>query len=68
MFLEPGLGNLKLNRESRRIYNNSGMPPDGCVIYSGCNRFPGFPIRLHGTMYIGQGDRSPLFPRRTSAA
>jgi hypothetical protein len=67
MFLDPGLGNTKLNRENRRIYNNSWMPPHGCVIYSRCNKFPAFPISdVRGT--ILQDAWSPLSPRRASGA
>ena len=48
MFLELGRVDSKVNRESRRIYNISGMPGGSGLIYSGCNRFPGFPIRRDG--------------------
>ena len=48
MFLEHGRANSNLDRESRRIYNISGMPGGSGLIYSGCNRFPGFPIRRDG--------------------
>ncbi len=48
MFLELGRVDSKVNRESRRIYNISGMPDGNGLIYSGCNRFPVFPIRTDG--------------------
>jgi hypothetical protein len=48
MFLEFGRVDSKLNRESGRIYNISGMPGGSCLIYSRCNRFPGFSIRRDG--------------------
>lgn len=48
MFLELGRVDSKVNRESRRIYNISGMPDGNGLIYSGCNRFPGIPIRRGG--------------------
>lgn len=48
MFLELGRVDSKVNRESRRIYNISGMPTGSRLIYSGCNSFPEFPIRMEG--------------------
>ncbi len=48
MFLELGRVDSKVNRESGRIYNISGMPTGNHLIYAGYNRFPEFPIRLHG--------------------
>ena len=48
MFLEFGRVDSKVNRESGRIYNISGMRAHDCLIYPGYNRFPEFPIRIHG--------------------
>ena len=48
MFLEFGRVDSKVNRESGRIYNISGMPTGNCLIYPGYNRFPEFPIRIDG--------------------
>jgi len=49
MFPRSGQFNWKLNRESRRIYNISGMPSYGRLIYSGSNSFPVFPIQEDGS-------------------